>query len=205
MHHLQRSGKMLGQSSSSCQSFFLSSKNVTPRRLPSSQSAWLFSVAKSLYILLKPNCCQKVLKPLHAGVFILFVLLVGCASTRQTFTQSLTGDDSGQPDIGVILSLADFHFDPFYDPKLFAELVQAPASEWTRIFDGSEVSGYGEYGKDSNYNLIVSALKYAARAAPKVEFILLAGDWLAHGFSDSYYQYAGNRDPQGLYEFIDKP
>ena len=25
-----------------------------------------------------------------------------------------------------------------------------------------------------------------------------------HGFSDSYYQYAGNRDPRGLYEFIDK-
>jgi sphingomyelin phosphodiesterase acid-like 3 len=33
---------------------------------------------------------------------------------------------------------------------------------------------------------------------------LRAGDWLAHGFSDSYYQYAGNRDPRGLYEFIDK-
>jgi hypothetical protein len=61
-----------------------------------------------------------------------------------------------------------------------------------------------EYGKDSNYNLIVSALKHAARAAPNAEFVLLAGDWLAHGFSDMYYQYAGNRDPQGLHEFIDK-
>ena len=85
-----------------------------------------------------------------------------------------------------------------------AELVQSPPSEWTRIFDSSQVSGYGEYGKDSNYNLFVSALKYAARAAPKAEFILLAGDWLAHGFSDTYYQYAGSRDPRGLHEFIDK-
>jgi sphingomyelin phosphodiesterase acid-like 3 len=146
----------------------------------------------------------KDLKPLRVAVFILFVFLGGCASTRQTSTQSLAGDDSGQPDIGVFLGLADFHFDPFYDPKLFRELVQSPPSEWTRIFDGSQISGYGEYGKDSNYNLIVSALKYAARAAPKAEFILLAGDWLAHGFSDSYYQSAGNRDPRGLYEFIDK-
>ena len=110
----------------------------------------------------------------------------------------------GQPDFGVILSLTDFHFDPFYDPKIFQELVQSPPSEWTRIFAASQVSGYGQYGKDSNYNLFVSALNHAVVAAPNAEFILLAGDWLAHGFSDSYYQYAGNRDPRGLHEFIDK-
>jgi sphingomyelin phosphodiesterase acid-like 3 len=146
----------------------------------------------------------KDLKPLRVAVFILFVFLVGCASTRPTSTQSRASDDIEQPDFGVILSLADFHFDPFYDPKLFHELVQSPPSEWTRIFDSSQVSGYGEYGKDSNYNLVVSALNHAARVAPKAEFILLAGDWLAHGFSDSYYQYAGSHDPRGLHEFIDK-
>src|SRR5262247_4705031 len=134
----------------------------------------------------------------------MFVLVVGCATIRPTSTQSRDGDNIEQSDVGVILSLADFHFDPFYDPKLFHELVQSPPSEWTRIFDSSQVSGYGEYGKDSNYNLVVSALKHAALAAPKADFILLAGDWLAHGFSDSYYQYAGSRDPRGLYEFIDK-
>ena len=143
------------------------------------------------------------MKPLRATVLILFVFLVGCASTRPT-SQSRASDYSGQLDIGIVLSLTDFHFDPFYDPKLFRELVQSPPSEWTRIFDSSQVSGYGEYGKDSNYNLIVSALKHAARTAPKAEFVWLAGDWLAHGFSDTYYQYAGNRDPQGLHEFIDK-
>jgi len=42
----------------------------------------------------------------------------------------------------------------------------------------------------------------ASRAQGRVHF---AGrDWLAHGFSDTYYQYAGNRDPRGLHEFIDK-
>ena len=110
----------------------------------------------------------------------------------------------GSSEAGVILSIADVHFDPFYDPTLFQSLVRSPTSEWTRIFDGSQVSGYGEYGKDSNYNLFASALRYAAQVAPKAEFILLAGDWLAHGFSDTYYQYAGNRDPRGLHEFIDK-
>jgi hypothetical protein len=153
--------------------------------------------------MLKTNCCQRF-EALRVAVLILFVFLVGCANTRPISIHSRASDDIEQPDIGVILSLTDFHFDPFYDPKLFQELVQAPPSEWTRIFDGSQLSGYGEYGKDSNYNLFVSALKHAARSAPKAEFVLLAGDWLAHGFSDTYYQYAGSRDPQGLHEFIDK-
>src|SRR5262245_22942031 len=134
----------------------------------------------------------------------MFVLIVGCATIRPISTHSRAGDNIEQSDVGVILSLADFHFDPFYDPKLFPALVEASPSEWTRIFESSQVLGYGEYGKDSNYNLIVSALKHAALAAPEADFILLAGDWLAHGFSDSYYRYAGNRDPRGLCEFIDK-
>jgi hypothetical protein len=144
------------------------------------------------------------MKPLRVRVLILFVFLVDCASARPISIQSRASDDIGQPDVGIILSLTDIHFDPFYDPKLFQELVQSPPSEWSRIFSGSQVPGYGEYGKDSNYNLFVSALKHAALAAPKAEFMLLAGDWLAHGFSDSYYQYAGNHDPQGLHDFMDK-
>jgi hypothetical protein len=145
----------------------------------------------------------KDLKPLGVAVFILSVFLVGCASTRPT-SQSHASDDIEQPDIGAILSLADFHFDPLFDPKLFQSLVQSAPSEWTRIFDGSQVSGYGQYGNDSNYKLLVSALQHAAVAAPEADFILLAGDWLAHDLSEAYYQHAGSRDPRGLYEFIDK-
>jgi sphingomyelin phosphodiesterase acid-like 3 len=146
----------------------------------------------------------KDLKLLRVAVSILSVFLVGCASTRQASTQSRISNVIEQPDIGVILSLADFHFDPLFDPKLFQALVQSAPSEWTRIFDGSQVSGYGQYGKDSNYKLLVSALQHAALAAPKADFILLAGDWLAHDLSETYYQHAGNRNPRGLYEFIDK-
>ncbi|MGB7951661.1 MAG: metallophosphoesterase [Candidatus Binatia bacterium] len=133
-------------------------------------------------------------------LFILLAFLLGCAGPRHTFIQS----ESGQPEVGLILSLADFHFDPFYDPTLFGALVESPPSDWAGIFQRSQVSGYGQYGKDSNYSLLVSALRYAVLAAPRADLILLAGDWLAHGFSNSYYQYAGNRDPRGLHEFIDK-
>ncbi len=141
---------------------------------------------------------------MRAAVVILFAFLLGCSSTRPPSTQSRASGDTEQPNIGVILSLTDFHFDPFYDPTLFQALVRSPPSEWTRIFGGSQVSGYGEYGKDSNYNLFVSAIKHAVLVAPNADFILLAGDWLAHGFTDTYYQYSGSRDPQGLHEFIDK-
>jgi sphingomyelin phosphodiesterase acid-like 3 len=131
---------------------------------------------------------------------ILAVLTLGCSGTPFR-----PGEDTTQPSgTGVVLSLADFHFDPFYDPTLFPALVRSAPAEWTPIFEGSQVTGYGQYGKDSNYNLFVSALRHAALAAPQAEIILLPGDWLAHGFADSYYQHAGNRDPRGLYEFIDK-
>lgn len=165
--------------------------------------SWLHFFGESLYIG-ETQLMPQDLMPLRVRVLILLIFLVGCASARSTSSQSRTSDDIDQSDVGVILSLTDFHFDPFYDPKLFQDLVQSPPSEWSRIFSGSQVRGYGEYGKDSNYNLFVSALKHAALAAPKAEFVLLAGDWLAHGFSDSYYQYAGNHDPRGLHDFMDK-
>jgi hypothetical protein len=136
--------------------------------------ARLLFVAKSLIV--KTKLLPKDLKPLRVAVFILSVFLVGCASTRQTSTQSYASDVIGQPEIGIVLSLTDLHFNPFYDPKLFQALVQSAPSEWTRIFDGSQISGYGQYGKDSNYNLFVSALQHAALAAPRAEVILLAGD-----------------------------
>jgi sphingomyelin phosphodiesterase acid-like 3 len=135
---------------------------------------------------------------------ILAVPGVGCSGAPSPSSGLHSGDATRRPDTGVVLSLTDIHFDPFYDPILFPELVRSAPAEWTRIFENSQVTGYGQYGKDSNYNLFVSALRHAARAAPEAEIILLAGDWLAHGFADSYYEHAGNRDPQGLYEFIDK-
>ena len=135
---------------------------------------------------------------------ILAVLLVGCSGAPSPSSGLHSGDATRRLDTGVVLSLTDIHFDPFYDPILFPELVRSAPAEWTRIFESSQVTGYGDYGKDSNYNLFVSALRHAARAAPEAEIILLAGDWLAHGFADTYYEHAGNRDPQGLYEFIDK-
>jgi sphingomyelin phosphodiesterase acid-like 3 len=135
---------------------------------------------------------------------ILGVLMVGCGGVPSLPSATQSGDATRPPGTGVVLSLADLHFDPFYDPTLFSALARSAPAEWPRIFESSQITGYGQYGKDSNYNLFVSALRYAALAAPKAELILLAGDWLAHGFAETYYEFAGNHDPRGLYEFIDK-
>jgi sphingomyelin phosphodiesterase acid-like 3 len=135
---------------------------------------------------------------------ILAVLIHGCGGVPSQRSESQNGDAIRPLGTGVVLSLTDLHFDPFYDLTLFPALVRSAPAEWTRIFEGSQIAGYGQYGEDSNYNLFVSALRYAALAAPRAEMILLAGDWLAHGFVETYYEYAGNRDPRGLVEFIDK-
>jgi sphingomyelin phosphodiesterase acid-like 3 len=135
---------------------------------------------------------------------ILAVLMAGCGDALSPPGGSQSGDATRPSATGVVLSLTDLHFDPFYDLTLFPALVRAAPVEWTRIFESSQVTGYGQFGKDSNYNLLVSALRHAALAAPEADLILLAGDWLAHGFADTYYEYAGDRDPRGLYEFTDK-
>src|SRR5262249_8093952 len=159
--------KMLGQTLSSCQSFLRIVETIALTRF-ADFSQRHYSLSRNHFIYrLKNNLMPKNLKLFHLPILIMFVLLVGCATSRSISTHSPARDNIEQSDVGVILSLADFHFDPFYDPKLFRALVEAPPSEWTTIFESSQVSGYGEYGKDSNYNLVVSALKHAALAVPR--------------------------------------
>jgi hypothetical protein len=102
----------------------------------------------------------------------------------------------------VVLSLTDLHFDPFGDPALFPALARAAPDGWKAIFEASRVPGDGEYGKDTTFRLLESALDRAARVAPAPEFVVVAGDWLAHRFSETYARYAGAGDPDGLREFI---
>jgi hypothetical protein len=124
MHHLQRSGRMLARLHLAVNRSFCPPKMPKPQRDPTLASISVAILCReiALYILLKPKLLAKDLKPLRAAVFIVFVFLMGCASTRQTSTPSHVSNVSGEPDIGVILSLADFHFDRSMIRNSFASL-----------------------------------------------------------------------------------
>ncbi|HYU30518.1 MAG TPA: metallophosphoesterase [Thermoanaerobaculia bacterium] len=90
------------------------------------------------------------------------------------------------PPAGTFLSISDIHFDPFYDPKLVPQLGKADVEAWKGIFEGSQVTAWSTYGSDTNFPLLRSTLAALQSAAPKPDFILISGDFLGHGFQQSF-------------------
>ncbi|MGH6920104.1 MAG: metallophosphoesterase, partial [Geminicoccaceae bacterium] len=95
------------------------------------------------------------------------------------------------PGQGVFLIISDIHFDPFADPAIVEQLVAAEASAWRGIFASSGQQGFAQYGSDTDYPLMTSALAAARRVLPRPDFVLYAGDHLAHDFETKFDTYAG--------------
>jgi sphingomyelin phosphodiesterase acid-like 3 len=104
----------------------------------------------------------------------------------------LCGTASGQqaapaPAIaGQVLVMSDPHFDPMADPRLVDELAAAEPEQWSAVLDNSSDRSLGRYGRDSNWMLLHSALRQMAEALPKPAFVLIPGDFLAHGFRQEF-------------------
>jgi sphingomyelin phosphodiesterase acid-like 3 len=94
------------------------------------------------------------------------------------------------PGQGLFLILSDIHFDPFADPAIVHELVEAEVEAWPAILERSE-KGFAQYGSDANYPLMRSALRAAAGLLPQPDFVLYAGDHLAHHFATEFDTYGG--------------
>jgi hypothetical protein len=103
-----------------------------------------------------------------------------------------------------VLSLSDIHFDPFYDKTIVNRLIASDYERWEAIFSSSSVRGYGSYSADTNFNLLKSALNNARQISPHPDFIIISGDFLAHGFQSTYIAISGNKDPAAVNAFIDK-
>ncbi len=85
---------------------------------------------------------------------------------------------------GQFLHLSDLHFNPFADPTLFPRLNAAPVDQWEGIFKASGVQQPNtDPLTDSNYPLLASALT-AAQPAKPYDYVVVTGDYLAHGFED---------------------
>ncbi len=105
---------------------------------------------------------------------------------------------------GVVVSISDIHFNPFYDPKLVASLIQSDYTRWQAIFSNSSVQDYGSHKADTNYNLFNSALQNNYLRAPHPDFIVISGDFLAHDFQETFAKLSGNNDPKAVASFIEK-
>jgi hypothetical protein len=102
------------------------------------------------------------------------------------------------------LSVSDIHFNPFADPALVAKLETADVSQWDAIFASSAVTTFSTYGSDLNDPLFRSAIGEMQKQLPSPAFVLISGDFLAHGFDKTYQQYAADKSQAAYSAFVTK-
>ena len=95
------------------------------------------------------------------------------------------GGDSGSNNTNKnfpVVVFSDVHFNPFYDPSLFPELVAADAGEWESIFQTSNITAPSVWGSDTNYPLLALALSSIKQNLGASPLIIFTGDILGHNF-----------------------
>ena len=108
------------------------------------------------------------------------------------FALDLCGTANSQPAApapavaGQVLVMSDLHFDPMADPGLVDQLAAVEPEQWSAVLDSSSDRSLGRYGRDSNWMLLRSALQHMAETLPKPAFVLISGDFLAHGFRSEF-------------------
>lgn len=124
-------------------------------------------------------------------------LLLSAATPLAVPAAALAAAPSGQ-----FLHLSDIHFNPFADPTLFPRLNAAPVDQWEGIFRASGVQQPNtDPQTDSNYPLLASTLT-AAQPAKPYDYVVVTGDYLAHGFEDQLGELT--RDPAAQQAFTAK-
>jgi sphingomyelin phosphodiesterase acid-like 3 len=106
------------------------------------------------------------------------------------------------------LVITDLHFNPFHglSKAEFKELAAAPAGEWQAVM-ARFPQPIVPLGSDSNYRLLDSALTAAAEQVERPDFILFAGDFMAHDWLSRYNACADQSigdNPQAYREFTVK-
>jgi len=111
-----------------------------------------------------------------AGVYLLF----GCgAVTNPTPTPT----SNSFP----VVVFSDVHFNPFYDPSLFQQLLANDPSQWQSIFQNSTVKTVSAWGSDTNYPLLKLALSSIKQNLGASPVVIYTGDLIGHSFPTDFY------------------
>jgi hypothetical protein len=138
-----------------------------------------------------------MLRALVALAILLFASLPAAARPPDTGPASF----GAGPGEGAYLVLTDIHFDPFADRELVPKLAAAPIEDWPGIFEGASARP-SPFGRDTNHALLRSALDAAAATGIAYDFVLIAGDFLAHDFEQKFEATSGGR--AGYDRFVEK-
>jgi sphingomyelin phosphodiesterase acid-like 3 len=134
--------------------------------------------------------------------WILFTLLTLPLLPSFTFADPLPWGSAPVSTQGTFLMMSDLHFDPFADPKLVPDLIKHPVEDWEGILNGSKVTTFAPYGNDSNWPLLLSALKQAQSLGP-YDYAIFTGDYLVHKSRDLFVPFGG-KDEKAYEDFVTK-
>jgi sphingomyelin phosphodiesterase acid-like 3 len=132
----------------------------------------------------------------YGAAVALALQLCGTASGQQTAPAPAIA--------GQVLVMSDLHFDPMADPRLVDQLAAAEPEQWSAVLDGSGDRSLGRYGRDSNWMLLRSAVRQMSETLPKPAFVLISGDFLAHGFRQEFDAAAKDHSDAAYRVFVRK-
>lgn len=129
------------------------------------------------------------------GAIALSSLTAGCGG----------GDESDPVSTFPVLVFSDIHFNPFYDPSIFAALDAAPAGDWAAIFQTASVKAPSPWASDTNYPALVLALSSISQNLGASPFVVYTGDLLGHNFPELFKQNNGGvQNDAAMKAFADK-
>jgi sphingomyelin phosphodiesterase acid-like 3 len=109
---------------------------------------------------------------------------------------------AAKPPSHTFLIVSDIHFNPMADAGLVDELMKADPPQWESILDQTKPAAFSQYGEDTNWWLLRSALEAMRSTLPQPAFILVTGDLLAHQFPDTFRRTAHDGSPQAYRRFV---
>lgn len=139
----------------------------------------------------------------HPARFFLWGRLLVCTAVVVLSLGTAMAAPPQQPQRTFLIA-SDLHFNPMADAKLVDELNSAEPAHWESILERSHSAAFSQYGQDTNWWLLRSALNAMRTTLPHPAFILVTGDMLAHQFPSIYQHTAKRNDPESYRKFVVK-
>jgi sphingomyelin phosphodiesterase acid-like 3 len=108
------------------------------------------------------------------------------------------------PTSNRFLIVSDIHFNPMADASLVAQLEAADPAQWAKILARSQPTAFSQYGQDTNWWLLQSALNQMRVTIPHPAFIIVNGDSLAHQFPQTFRSITHDEDREHYRRFVQR-
>ena len=114
----------------------------------------------------------------------------------------MTAHAASHPPDAKFLIVSDLHFNPMADPVLVVDLAAADPAQWEPILNRTATVAFSQYGFDTNWWLLKSAMKQFPVTLPHPTFIMVTGDLLAHDFPATFRNITHDSDQQHYRAFV---